>query len=126
MTEITYVPMVCQPREEAGATIAPTFKGSLKMRIPTFQERWDYFAQIGMKMNAGGIDQTNLQDDQMGTAVKLALLAEKHVVAVDLTKIADGRVYKSYADLAYDQECDAILFELGMAMLRGFGPTPKQ
>lgn len=113
MRTVKYVPEACKGEEKV-------FEGNLEIRLPTFDEKFEYLESLGM----------NLDDAEDLTKVsKLALLksiramvrlSKPHYVAVNLKKIQSGEVYKTYDDLSTDPDAHGILTEVASKMLEGF------
>jgi hypothetical protein len=82
------------------AVKAGAFKGSVTLKLLTYDERMELAEE-----SANG----------SSTAATLRKMAKTHKgkwVTVDLTRLADGAVFKSYDDLQYGPDCHAIINEV--------------
>lgn len=112
MKELKYTPAACGEGGE--------FSGSLTLRPPTFDERYDALDKLGLKVNQSG--EVDVADMNSFKAIRSMVdVSKKYYLSVDM-KHNDGREYKCFDDLANDPDCDAILIEVAMGLSRGFRP----
>jgi hypothetical protein len=94
------------------------FEGHVVFNIPKYTERLKYIKQCGFKTGDDGQIVVSLEDTD--SLVAMVEIAEKHVVEVNLTHKATGKVFQSMEALQYDNVCDALLSELSGKVLSGF------
>jgi len=109
--EIKYVPEACRGKKAK-------YSGTITLLCPTFNERYQYIDDSGFDLDAKEEDADTMK--QMRSLRKLVGMSEKHYVAVDI-KTKDGNTqHTSFAEMANDPGCDAILIEIGSKMVSGF------
>lgn len=101
--DVLFTPSVCSGERK-------TFTGALVLRVPTFDERYQYMEECGVVGETVGI----------GAIRKAVKLSAPHYVKVDLKRDEDGKVFSSFEDLAMDSGCDSILIEVSTKILNGF------
>lgn len=111
--EIDYTPKLCQGDDAL-------FEGTIKMRVPTFSERYEYMEKAGFKIGEDGGIEANME--QMGAIRRMVDFSQAHYVAVDLKRKEDGAAFKSFDEMQSDPSCDAILIEFAMACMTGVRP----
>ena len=122
MKEISYIPKPCQEsKDEHGAVTLALFSGSVKMRLPNFDERYDIIEKAGLKVSQTG------EIDTSGNAIQIirniVKVSKEFYVSVDIKKLSDGTEYKSFEDLSMDSDCDAIITDIARALRDGFKPS---
>lgn len=112
MKTVNYVPSVCQGD-------AATWKGSILLRLPTFEEKFEYIEKMGINVDKDG----DVESDKM-TQVKsirsLVKLSSAHYLEVNLSKLDGSEDVKSYDDMQYVEELHAVLIEIASKILNGF------
>jgi hypothetical protein len=96
------------------------FSGSIKMRVPTFSERYEYMESAGFEIGEDGAVEANMK--QMGAIRRLVEKSKAHYGAVDLTRVSDGKKFSSYEEMETDPACDPIIIEFAMACMTGVQP----
>lgn len=113
MKSVKYVPSQCKGD-------APEFSGEVEIRLPTFDEKYEYFEASGVEVNEKG------EMDIKSTMTKIKLMrgivkmSAKHYLSVSLKKNATGEEYKSFEDMSVDPDCHPIMIEVGTQLLNGF------
>ena len=113
MKEVVYTPKACS---KEGAVV----NGSVKIKIPSLVERYEYISQVGFKTNSDGTLDNNLES--LKSVAQMVKLSQPHYVSVDIKK-TDGTELKSYDDLVNDPDCDEIVIEVAGMLLNGFRPS---
>lgn len=112
MKTVTFVPTVCKGEDAL-------FEGSLVLKMPTFDQKYELFELAGMKVSEKG-------EMQMDTVEKMRMMrmlvkhTQPYYETVSIKKKDGGEEFKSFEDLQYDQDAHAILIEVGTAILNGF------
>ena len=109
--QIEYVPTQCKGKDK-------TFEGSLKIKLPTFDQKYLYMEQSGFSVNEKGEFEAGMK--QIPAIRKMVCFAKEHIVGVDLKKIKPSMEIKSFVQMSYDSDCDAILIEVAMQLMNGF------
>ena len=111
MKTIKYVPSVCKGD-------APKWQGSIELRLPTFDEKFDYIESMELGVNADGdVDSSSMH--KVRSIRKLVKMSEKHYISVAL-KSSDGVEIKSFEDMQYEDDMHTVLAEVSGLMLNGF------
>ena len=109
MKQLVYTPKACDGGD---------FIGTVTLRLPSFDERYEALDELGIKINKDG--EAEMTDMNSFKAIRsLVKMSSKYFVSVDL-KHKDGREFKSKEDLETDPECDSILIEIAMNLSKGF------
>lgn len=114
--DVKYIPSVCQSEN-------PTFQGHVMMRVPSFEERYQFIEDSGIDVSdEGGLERKGSNFSIIRNMVKHSA---KFYQAVELKRVSDGMEFKSFEDLSLDPDCDAILIEVAREVRMGFRPSPK-
>lgn len=118
--EINFEPSVCREKTVDGQLVNNTFEGHIRLKVPTFDERYQFTEDCGMVVaDDGGIERKASNFTIMRNMVKLS---QKFYVSVEMKKLADGSVYTSFDELSADPDCDGILLEVAREVRSGFRP----
>lgn len=112
MKTVSFVPSVCKGD---GAT----FEGSIVVRFPTFDEKFDYIEQLQVVVNDDGSVEGD-QKAKLKSIREMVKLSAKHYVEVSLKRKADGEEFKSFDDMQYADDLHAVLVEVAGMMINGF------
>ena len=104
-----YIPTACRKKDS-------TIKGSVTLRMPTFNEKYGYIEQCGFSLDENG--QVKAGMEQLGAIRKMVDLTKSHYEDVNL-KAKDGTEFKSFDDMQYDSRCDPILIEVAAQIMGG-------
>lgn len=104
-----FIPTVCRPKDAE-------IKGSVTLRMPTFDEKYSYIENCGFGMDADGNVEAGI--GQLGAIRKMVSLTKGHYEGVAL-KTADGTEFKTFEDMQYDSRCDPILIEVAAQVMGG-------
>ncbi len=117
--EIVYTPAVCKKVEDQ----EPTFTGTLKLKVPNFDERYQFIEDAGLDVGDDG----GLQKKGGNFAIirNLVKASEKFYISVDLARISDGKKFTSFQEMTMDSDCDEVLIEIAKEIRSGFKPSPK-
>jgi len=97
------------------------FTGSVTMRVPGFDERYEVLDQMGIKIDAASGEASMAEVGSFSSIRKMVKASQGFYKEVEV-KHADGREFKSFEDLQSDPDCDGALIEIAMAISRGFRP----
>lgn len=121
--EVIFEPEVCRDREKTlengeKQAIKATFSGHIKLRMPTFDERYEAMEQIGVEVNATG----EISANSSGIKIirQMVKSSEKFYTEVALVRLSDNKSFKSVEEMKVDPECDLILLEVARKMSQGF------
>lgn len=121
MRELAYIPKQCQETVEDGKIIAPTFAGSIKIRVPTFDERYEILEKSGVKVGSKG--EIEVGENALLILRNTVKISKDFYIAVEIRKLSDGTEYKSFEDMSVDPDCDALLIDVAHALRGGFKPS---
>ncbi len=113
MKTINFVPACCKGE---GAT----HEGSVTLRLPTFDEKFDYIEQMSVMANDAGEIEKDVTMSKLRTIRALVKLSQPHYVEVSLKNKATGDEMKSFDDLQYSDEGHAVLMEVAGQLVHGF------
>lgn len=111
--ELEYVPKACRGDKAK-------FQGSILLRVPTFDEKYQYIEESGFELEDDGTVRASIK--QIGALRKIAKLAEKHCLKVTLEKLDDKKKISSYQEMTEDPDCEALILELATGLLNQFKP----
>jgi len=118
--ELVYTPKVCKKSvDDDGKEHPPTFEGTVKVKLPSFDERFQYLDESQFNVDDDGDVKTSKMD-QLKSVRKLVSLSVPHYVEVNLKHKESGKEYKTFDDLTYDSKCDRILTDIAVQMVSGF------
>ena len=109
--EIDYIPSQCKGEGKS-------FEGSMKIKLPSFDQKYLYMEQSGFSVNEKGEFESGMK--QIPAIRKMVGFAKDHIISVSLKKIQSGVEFKAYDEMIYDGDCDAILIEIAMQLMNGF------
>ena len=104
-----YIPTACRAKDSE-------IKGSVTLRMPTFDEKFSYIENCGFGLDEQG--QIKAGIEQIGAIRKMVELTKKHYEGVDL-KCDDGTEFKTFDEMQYDSRCDPILIEVAAQIMGG-------
>lgn len=118
-----FVPSVCKTDGDKPAL----FSGSVKLRKPTFDERYIWIEKFGLEANkiAEGASESEARLLQLPLLRKAVKDSAEFFKDVSITKLSDGQKYSSFEALSMDSDCDSILFEIATLYIGGFRPGEK-
>jgi hypothetical protein len=111
--EFEFVPSVCKGEDAK-------FSGSVVLRSPTFDERYEYMEKAGFKVGEGG--EVEASTEQLGAVRRMVGFSKAHYAKVDITRKSDGEHFDNLDALMLDPSCDPILIEVAMACMTGIRP----
>lgn len=117
--DVKFIPSVCTDKEKSKAT----FSGHIDMKVPTFDERYQFIEDCGIDvMDDGGVEKKGSNFSIIRNMVKASA---KFYKSVSLTRLSDGKKFESFDELSMDPECDVILIEAAKEVRQGFRPSVK-
>ena len=112
--EMKYVP---RATKVDGAKV----KGDVTLRLPTILEKYSYFEQFGLKIDAkGSVDMEGL--DLVRVMIHLIKASEKHYQAINLVK-GGSQPITTWDALISDPDCEPIVQEVANSLVNGFEPS---
>lgn len=109
--QVKYIPEVCKGE---GAT----FEGSLEIKVPSFDQKYQYIEDAGFELGEDGAVAGGMKN--MKAIRAMVRFSKDHYVNVDLKRKSDGKEFKSFDDMQYDSDCDSILIEVAGKLMHGF------
>ena len=109
--DVVFIPSQCKGKDA-------TFKGSVTLRMPSFDERYQYLEEINLKVNSDGEADLGSMN-QIGMIRKMVRFSKDHYSKVELKRVEDGKEFKSFDEMAFDPSCDAILSEVAGQLING-------
>lgn len=122
MATIVYIPKACkdQPATEKKAAQPATFSGSVTLRKPTFDEKYEYLDISGLEVDAEGNTIDKGPKENIAAIRRIVKLSIPHYISIDLTCLATGEKLTTIDDLLSCSEADGILIDIGMQIIGGF------
>jgi len=118
---IDFVPSVCKDTKDGKKKVPATFSGKIRLRAPTFDEKYQYIEESGLDLDEEGNMES--KGGQLKTIRRLVGFSKKHYEEITLKRISDGVEFKSFEQMEVDSSCDAILIDVGSQLINGFKPT---
>ncbi len=112
MKTVSFTPKACQGE---GAT----FEGTVSLRLPTFDEKYEYLEKMEVEVDEEGKVELK-KGSNLKKVRQMVAMSSGHYVAVALKKKASGEEFKSFADLSVDADAEEILIEIGLKVISGF------
>jgi hypothetical protein len=111
MKTINFVPACCKGE---GAT----HEGSVTLRLPTFDEKFDYIEQLQAVKDGGDIEAEQMQ--KLRSIRSMVKMSKAHYVEVSLKNKATGEEVKSFDEMQYCDDLHAVLMEVAGHLVNGF------
>lgn len=112
MKTIKIVPTVCKGDDA-------TWEGSVTLRMPTFDEKFDYLEKIQISVNEDGTVEGS-QNQKLKSIREMVKLSKDHYMEIDLKSKSTKEEIKSFDDMQYVDELHSALVEIAGMMLNGF------
>jgi|688.fasta_scaffold651794_2 hypothetical protein len=112
MKTVTIVPTVCKGK-------AAKWEGSVMLRLPTFDEKYEYIERISIDVDDDGSVQAS-KAKQIAGVREMVKISQKHYEKVDLKHKETGEVISSFEEMQYSEEMHAVLIEVAGMLLNGF------
>lgn len=112
MKTIKIVPTICKGD-------AATWEGSVTLRLPTFDEKFDYLERLQIKVGEDGTVEGS-QNQKLRSIREMVKLSRDHYQEVDLKCKANGEHVKSFDEMQYLEDLHGALVEIAGMMLNGF------
>ncbi|WP_374029772.1 hypothetical protein [Bdellovibrio bacteriovorus] len=109
-----YVPKPC---EKAGKE-KQKFTGHVVLRVPSSTEKLVMLEQIGVEFEENG-EMKPLQTTKLSTLKKMVEASKDFFQEVNIKRLEDGKEFKSFDELNYDDSCLAILTDVAAQMFNG-------
>jgi hypothetical protein len=101
-------------------------KAQVKLRMPSFSERWQIIESCGFKLDSNGEVSAGLE--QASSMRRMVEASKDYYIEATVEKKSKDKekvVYKTYDELVYDPECDAVLIGAAGLLLNGGKPSKK-
>lgn len=108
----TFIPSACTGDEA-------TFEGSIELRFPSFDEKFDYLEGMNVQVEDDGSVGMGGTSDRLKMMRKMVAMSAKHYVSVSLKNKSSGEEFKSFEDMTADGDCHGILIEVASKLLQG-------
>ena len=112
MKTIKIVPTVCKGDNA-------TWEGSVTLRMPTFDEKFDYLEKIQISVNEDGTVEGS-QNQKLKSIREMVKLSKDHYIEIDLKSKATKEEIKSFDEMQYVDDLHGALVEIAGMMLNGF------
>lgn len=112
MKTIKVIPAICKGE---GAT----YEGSVTLRLPTFDERFEYVERLQMTVKDDGSLEAK-EMNKLRSVREMVKISKDHYLEVDLKCKATGEVVKSFDDMQYVEELHNSMVEIAGMLLNGF------
>jgi hypothetical protein len=112
MKTIKIVPTVCKGEDA-------TWEGSVTLRMPTFDEKFDYLEKLQVSVSEDGTVEGS-QNQKLKSIREMVRLSKEHYLEVDLKSKVSKEEIKSFDDMQYVEELHGALVEIAGMMLNGF------
>ena len=113
MKQVTYVPSACKGDDA-------TFEGSVTLRLPTFDEKYEYLERIGITIDDEGKVDLGDKKNRLRLMREMVKASSSHYLEVKLKNKATGEELKSFEDMSYEPLAYPILTEVAPQLLNGF------
>lgn len=126
MKEFAYTPQpvervlegkVVLDEEGKPVTDPSLFKGEIILKIPKYAERLKLVGQLAVNIESDG--QVKTTKETMAAAIKMAEIAQEHIVSLKVENVETKEVYASFDDLEYDQDGTALINECANVVVNG-------
>lgn len=112
MKTVNYVPACCKCDDA-------THEGSVTLRLPTFDEKFDYIEQLQASVkDTGEIEADQMQ--KLRSIRAMVKLSKAHYVEVSLKNKTTGEEVKSFDDMQYCDDLHSVLMEVAGHLVNGF------
>jgi hypothetical protein len=119
--QMKFEPSACRAKEVNGVTELAMFSGTVTLKVPNFDERYQFIEDCGVNVaDSGGVEKKSSNFSILRSMVKNS---EKFYISVELKKLSTGAEYNSFESLTYDPDCDSILMEVASEIRGGFRPS---
>lgn len=95
-----------------------TLEGSIKLRVPSYLERFDIIEKCEIDIGKDGVMTFN--EKPLAKIARAVQLAKDFIIDVNLKSKETGEEYKSFDDLTYCHDMHGVLTEIGVLFLKGF------
>lgn len=113
MKTVKYVPEICKGEN-------PKFSGEVELRLPTFDEKYEYAEKSNIQFNDKGEVETTNKLAQVALIRQFVKVSQAHYISVSLKKIATGEEFKSFEDMSYESDLHETLIEIATQIVNGF------
>lgn len=112
MKTVKIVPTVCKGDDA-------TWEGSVTLRLPTFDEKFDYVERLQVHVNEDGTVEGD-QSQKLKSVREMVKMSKAHYVECDLKNKSTGELIKSFDDLQYVEDLHSTMVEIAAMLLNGF------
>jgi len=112
MKTIKIVPTVCKGDNA-------TWEGSVTLRLPTFDEKFDYIERLQVTVSEDGTVEGN-QVQKLKSVREMVKISKDHYQEVNLKRKKTGEDVKSFEEMQYIEELHGTMVEIAGMLLNGF------
>lgn len=113
MKTVKIVPNICkEPSSD--------WEGYVELRLPSFDERYEYIENLGLKILDGVELDTIPVGKQISAMREMVKLSKKHYINVDLKNKKTGEHIQSYDDMQYSDAMHVVLIQIASTICEGF------
>ena len=112
MKTVKIVPSICKEAES-------NWEGHIIMRLPTFDEKYEYMEQISVDVDDENVELMK-NSDRIKKMRKMVGFSKNHYHEIALKNKVNGEVVSEYDQLTDDDELHAVLVEIAGKLFSGF------
>ena len=112
MKLVNVVPTICKGK-------AAKWEGSVTLRLPTFDEKYEYIERISIDVDDEGNVQAS-KAKQISGIREMVKISQKHYEKVELKHKESGELISSFEEMQYSDDMHAVLIEIAGMLLNGF------
>lgn len=113
MKTVNIVPSLCKGK-------AAKWEGSVTLRLPTFDERYEYIEALNVKATEDGTVESMPLSSQLASIREMVKLSQKHYVSIDLKNKETLEEIKSFDDMQYIEDLHVVMIEVATMIIKGF------
>jgi len=111
---VKIVPSLCKAEDSK-------WSGYVVMRLPTFDEKFDYIESLNVEVDANGeVEASSGTKDRFKQIRKLVSASQKHYVEVCLENKETQEKVSSFDDMQYIDDLHAVMAEIAGKLVDGF------
>jgi hypothetical protein len=112
MKTIKIVPTVCKGDNA-------TWEGGVTLRLPTFDEKFDYIERLQVTVSDDGTVEGN-QVQRLKSVREMVKISKDHYQEVNLKSKKTGEEVKSFDEMQYVEDLHPTMVEIAGMLLNGF------
>ncbi|NBU34067.1 hypothetical protein EB118_06760 [bacterium] len=112
MKTINITPTICKGDDA-------TWEGSVTLRLPTFDEKFDYIERLQVTVKDDGTVEGD-QNQRLKSVREMVRLSKDHYKEVNLKNKKTGEEVKSFEEMQYVEDLHPTMVEISAMLLNGF------